>query len=178
MDEKHETEKKRITPLNSFSALAKATTWAQRAIEQALLKTPNGRKVVRRMLFHWSAIHNDAGDEPIHTLSDDVNPQVGNFYRRDDISRQAPGRKDVVSVKENGSCTKYQTRHLTSSVNEVSALFQDKYLKVKIGWSIFASLHPADEIWDFASITKMLQLLWKCWIRQFQQYLLTLTKSL
>ena len=105
---------------------------------------------MQRELFHWSAIHNDAGDEPIerlkpiHTLSEDVNPQVENFYRCDDISCQAPDRKDLVSVKENESHTKYQTRHLTSSVNEVSALFQDKYLKVKIGWSMFASLHPAD----------------------------------
>ena len=68
---------------------------------------------MRRELFHQSTIQNDAGDEPIerlkpvHTLSDDVKQQVENFYRRDDISRQAPGRKYVVSVKENGSCTKY-----------------------------------------------------------------------
>ena len=41
MGEKHEIEKKRTKQFNSFSALAKATTRAQRAIEQALPKTPN-----------------------------------------------------------------------------------------------------------------------------------------
>ena len=46
MEEKHKTEKKRTKLLNSFSALAKATTRAQRAIEQALPKTPNQRKAV------------------------------------------------------------------------------------------------------------------------------------
>ena len=67
---------------------------------------------MQRELFCQSAIQNVAVDEPIerpkpvHTLSDDVMQQVENLYRRDDISRQAPVRKDVVSVKENGSCTK------------------------------------------------------------------------
>ena len=131
MEEKHETRKKRTKPCNSFSVLAKATTRAQHAIEQTLPKTTNRRKAVQRELFRRSAIQNDAGDKPIerpelvHTLSDDLKQQVENFYRHDYISRQAPCGKDVVSVKENGSCTKYQTRHLTSSVNKVFALFQE-----------------------------------------------------
>ena len=169
MEEKHETEKKWTKLLNSFSALAKATTRAQHAIEQTLPETPNRRKTVQKELFHWSAIQNDSGDEPIErlkhvlALSDDVKQQVENFYRHDNISCQAPGRKDVVSVKENGSRAKYQTRHLTLSVNKVVALFQEEYLKVKIDWNKIASLRPADmllssknhRICVFASITKM-----------------------
>ena len=58
MEEKHETDKKRTKPFNSFSALAKATTRVQRAIEQALPKTPNRREAVQRELFHQSAIQN------------------------------------------------------------------------------------------------------------------------
>ena len=169
MEEKHETEKKWTKLLNSFSALAKATTRAQHAIEQTLPETPNRRKTVQKELFHWSAIQNDSGDEPIErlkhvlALSDDVKQQVENFYRHDNISCQAPGRKDVVSVKENGSRAKYQTRHLTLSVNKVVALFQEEYLKVKIDWNKIASLRPADmllssknhRICVFTSITKM-----------------------
>ena len=74
MEEKHETDKKRTKPFNSFSALAKATTKVQRAIEQALPKTPNRREAVQRELFHQSAIQNVAVDKPIerpqpvHTL--------------------------------------------------------------------------------------------------------------
>ena len=53
-----------------------------------------------------------------------------------------------------------QTRHLTSLVNKVFALFQEEYQKVKIGWSQFASLHSADVLLSngmcaFASIMKM-----------------------
>ena len=47
-------------------------------------------------------------------------------------------------MKENGSRTKYQTRHLTSSVNKIFALFQEEYQKVKIDRSKFGSLGPAD----------------------------------
>ena len=56
MEEKHETEKKRTKPFNSFSALGKATTRVQRATEQALPKTPNRRKAVQRKLFRRSTI--------------------------------------------------------------------------------------------------------------------------
>ena len=58
--------------------------------------------------FRRSTMQNDAGDEPIerpkpvYTLSDDVKQQVENFYRYDDISCQASGRKDVVCVKKMG----------------------------------------------------------------------------
>ena len=47
-------------------------------------------------------------------------------------------------MEENGSCAKYQTRHLISSVDKVFALFQEEYPEVKIGWSKFDSLCPAD----------------------------------
>ena len=52
--------------------------------------------------------------------------------------------ENVVSVKQNGSRTKYQTRHLKSSVSNIFALFQEEYPKVKIGRSKFGSLGPAD----------------------------------
>ena len=169
MEEKHETQKKQTKPFNSFSALEKATTKVQYAIELALLKTPNRRKAVQRELFRWSAIQNDAGDEPIerpepvHTFSDDVKQQVENFYRCDDISRQAPGRKDVVSVEENRSCTKYQTRHLISSVDKVFALFQEEYPEVKLAGASLTVFALQMCYWvvkyhrmcAFASITKM-----------------------
>ena len=168
MEEKHETKKKRTKPFNSFSVLAKATTRAQRAIEQALPKTPNRRKAVQRELFRQSAIQNDAGDKPIerpklvHTLSDDLKQQVENFYRHDDISRQAPCRKDVVSMKGNGSCTKYQTRHLTSSFNKVFALFQEG--NSVSNHPIFLELHTliSQNFFIFAPFLGIIQI-WELW---------------
>ncbi|CAB3977243.1 Hypothetical predicted protein [Paramuricea clavata] len=75
-------------------------------------------------------------------LSDELVELVKTFYQRDDISRQAPGRKDVINVQDkNGQKVSYQTRHLTSSVMETYALFCKEYPN-KIGKSKFAELRP------------------------------------
>ena len=67
------------------------------------------------------------------------------FYQRDDISRQAPGRKDIVTVRnKDGSKVEVQSRHLTSSVLEVFALFKEENLNLKIGMSKFADLRPCN----------------------------------
>ena len=61
--------------------------------------------------------------------SDETLNRVTEFYQRDDISRQAPGRKDVTSVRmADGTKTKLQTRHLTSSIKETDGMVQDEYI--------------------------------------------------
>ena len=76
-------------------------------------------------------------------LSTETNDAVQSFYLRDDISRQAPGRKDVVTVHDgDGEKTKCQARHLTSSVAEVHALYREEFPQIKIGKSKFAELCP------------------------------------
>ncbi len=68
---------------------------------------------------------------------------VQQFYERDDVSRQSPGRKDVVTVwDENGVKMKKQKRHLTSSILETYALFKNENEGVKVGKSKFAELRP------------------------------------
>ena len=57
------------------------------------------------------------------------------------ISRQAPGRKDVVVIRSmNGEKSKVQARHLTTSINEVYAMFKEANPNIKIGRSKFADL--------------------------------------
>ena len=66
--------------------------------------------------------------------------QMMKFYQQDDISRQAPGRKDVINVRDkDGQKVKCQTRHLTSLIMETYALFCKEYLQ---GKSKFAELRP------------------------------------
>lgn len=67
---------------------------------------------------------------------------VQEFYYRDSISRQAPGRKDYVIMKENGKKLKLQKRHLMWSLKETFGLFQKENPQVKIGFSKFCSLRP------------------------------------
>ena len=65
------------------------------------------------------------------------------FYERDDLSRQAPGRKDSKKfLQEDGTRCQVQVRHLTFSILEAYALFKEAYPNVKIGKSKFADLRP------------------------------------
>ncbi|KAJ4436013.1 hypothetical protein ANN_18637 [Periplaneta americana] len=56
-------------------------------------------------------------------LSPTVVKAVSEFYLRDDISRQAPGRKDAVSVNSEEGKIKLQIRHLMFPVREAHAIF-------------------------------------------------------
>ncbi len=61
---------------------------------------------------------------------------VREFYERDDISRQAPGMRDVVTVREGGVKKKIQKRHLTMSILEAYRYFKKKHPESIINWKI------------------------------------------
>ena len=139
-----------IRPFKSAVTLGKATTRAKRALHGALPSTPNRRKAVIRKLRDVFQDTSPAKEQPGSAnenkpwaLSAETIDSVQSFYQRDDISRQAPGRKDVVTVRDgDGRKTKCQARHLTSSVAEVHALYREEFPQIKIGKSKFAKLRP------------------------------------
>ncbi len=53
----------------------------------------------------------------------DVIQKVQDFYKNDSISWQAPGKRDYVTVRENGTRVKYQKRFLLFNIREVHQLF-------------------------------------------------------
>ena len=67
---------------------------------------------------------------------------VKNFYTRDDISRMAPGKRDVVTIKDQEGKKKLQKRHLYMSIKETYMVFKDENPNVKIGLTKFSTLHP------------------------------------
>ncbi len=69
---------------------------------------------------------------------------VQDFFKLDSISRQAPGRKDYVSVRSEGKKIKLQKRHLLWSLKEVYALFQKEHPNINISLSKFCSLRPVN----------------------------------
>lgn len=68
---------------------------------------------------------------------------VREFYEKDDISRQAPGMRDVVTVREGGMKKKIQKRHLTTSILEAYRYFKNEHPESIIGKSKFAELRPS-----------------------------------
>ena len=65
-----------------------------------------------------------------------------NFYERDDISRQAPGKRDTVTVNEGDKKTKKQKRHMNMSIMEEYALWRKENPDIKLEKSKFATLRP------------------------------------
>ncbi|CAF2049852.1 unnamed protein product, partial [Rotaria magnacalcarata] len=53
----------------------------------------------------------------------DVIQKVKEFYNNDSISWQAPGKRDCITVRENGIRVKYQKRFLLFNIREVHQLF-------------------------------------------------------
>jgi hypothetical protein len=74
--------------------------------------------------------------------------KVSNFFCRDDInSYQAPGKRDSITVKRNGTNQKIRKRYLLYSLNEVFHLFSEENLGVKISCSSFKQLRPLNVLY-------------------------------
>ena len=58
--------------------------------------------------------------------------EVQQFYQRDDISRIAPGKRYVVTVRSDQGKVWLQKRHLYMSLKETHSLFQEDHPEIKI----------------------------------------------
>ena len=76
-----------------------------------------------------------------------VKSQIYEFYCRDDNSYQAPGKRDVVTVKENGMKQKLQKRYLLCSIRELYQLFIEEYPGIKVSLSSFQDLRPPNVLY-------------------------------
>ena len=60
------------------------------------------------------------------SLSQEIVTIVENFYEQDDISRQAPSKRDTIVVRSNVRKETHQRRHLFMTVAEAYKLFREK----------------------------------------------------
>ena len=137
----------RLPVYKSVQALGRAVARAKRSLPQS----PTRLHAVCQKLTEGIKVQHTTSPSPHiipkpsphNKLSDTTIRTAIEFYERDDISRQAPGRKDVVAVRDSdGAKRKMQVRHLTSSINEVYGMFINIHPDVKIGKSTFANLRP------------------------------------
>lgn len=77
------------------------------------------------------------------SLSPNTVQEVKNFYEDDDNSRQLPGLKDCISVKnENGEKEKRQKKLVLCNLRELFLKFKEENPNCSIGFSKFADLRP------------------------------------
>ena len=75
-------------------------------------------------------------------MSHQTTELVKSFYNNGLVSRQAPGKKDFVTVRQDNKKEHLQKRHLLCSLQETFAIFVKDNPTVKISLSKFASLQP------------------------------------
>ena len=75
-------------------------------------------------------------------LATETADHVRSFYECDEVSRMLPGKKDFVSVKQEGKRIHVQKRLVLSNLREVYQLFKEKFPTMSIGFSKFAELRP------------------------------------
>ncbi|CAF0901140.1 unnamed protein product [Didymodactylos carnosus] len=76
-------------------------------------------------------------------LSAKLKKDIYNFYVRDDVSYQLPGKRDTIVVKDDdGQKTTYQKRILINNLRENYELFKVENKNVDLSRSAFADLRP------------------------------------
>ena len=133
------------TPYRSSQARGKAVKRAA----AALPFSPKKKLCVVETLAKQVGLKIDAS--PASTshlgLSEETRKLVLEFYNRNDVSWQAPGRKDRVIIREknaDGSRSKQtvQVRYLLMSLKESHQLYSDEHPQNKIGLSKYCELRP------------------------------------
>ena len=118
---------------------------AVKKVSRQLPSSPRKRKVVISKIAESSGISVKQSPQDLDgnsRMPDSTVKKVQEFYCRDTISRQSPGRKDCVILRDNGKKSKLQKRYLMWSLKETYHIFQEEYPNTKIGLSKFCSLRP------------------------------------
>ncbi|CAF1045191.1 unnamed protein product [Didymodactylos carnosus] len=84
---------------------------------------------------------------PSKALSSQVTDQITEFFCRDDVSYQAPGKRDTVLVNIDGVKQKLQKRYLPYTLREAHQLFVEENQQVQISRSKFKDLRPQNVVY-------------------------------
>ena len=127
----------------SPSGLTRATRRAQ----DALPKSPRKAKaVVVRLVDNMLHVDLTTG-KPARTAANALTQEtlalVDDFYHNDDVSNIMPGKADTISIMKDGVRTTLQKRHMTMTIGEAYALFQEDHPDL-LRKSKFAELRPRD----------------------------------
>ena len=78
------------------------------------------------------------------SLPSHIKKKVYDYYFRDDITYQAPGKRDNITIKENGLQKALQKRYLLYTLRELHKLFIQENPTITISRSSFQDLRPVN----------------------------------
>ena len=139
LKEKFQTTTKRSEQLQILTVLPRS--WTRKQIQSEFgVSDYMARKC--KQLVREKGILSNPDPKPGPSLPSKTVETVTNFYQSDEISRIMPGKKDFVSVKQEGKRVHLQKRLILSNLKEVYSAFKDAYPDKKVGFSKFAELRP------------------------------------
>jgi len=142
MKEKVREEVAGLWPYSCKQTLGKAIC----KIKNALPKNPEKQKTVIAHLAYEKVpdLIIKKKQNARHSYSTETIEHVKMFYARDDISRQAPGKRDTKSVKNpnTGEREMIQKRHMIMTIKEAFSLYTNEFQDKNVKLSKFYDLRP------------------------------------
>lgn len=144
---KMSTEMKNGNFKNSYKCKQSFGKAVRKAVE-ALPKSPTKRKAVVmgivRKTFDSQELQRIQNNMSDRTKENQNKSLVQSFYCTDEISRQAPGKRDVKSIKneETGKRELIPIRHMMMNISDAYYEFTNQYPDIKISLAYFFSFRP------------------------------------
>ena len=130
---------------SSLSAFASVQTFGK-AMKEATKALPSNSpkkfEVVKRLAQSVGLHPPPQHPRGARKLAEATLEKVQAFYKRDDISWQAPRKQDTVTIKSNGKSEKIQRGHLLFNLRELHGLYQLEFPQFLISRTAFQDLCP------------------------------------
>ena len=130
---------------DSSATFASAQTLgkAMRKVRKALpSNSPKKFEVIKRLAQSVGLLPPPQHPRTARKLTDGTVQKVVTFHERDDVSWQAPGKRDTVTIKRDGKSEKIQRRHLLFNLRELHGLYQLEFPQFPISRAAFQDLRP------------------------------------
>lgn len=135
-----------IGSYKSKNSLNKATN----KVKKILPSSPRKEKAVLAKLVqerfgkNLFEIKKQGNKASLRQISDVLKEKVVSFYSRDDVSWQAPGKRDVISIKDERTAKRqlFQKRYLLMNIGELKKLFDKENDSNDLSLASFYRLRP------------------------------------
>ena len=130
---------------SSLAAYASVQTFGKamkKATKALPYKSPKKFEVINRLAQSVGLLPPPQHPRVARKLTEATVEKVLAFYERDDISWQAPGKRDTVTIKRNGKSEKIRRRHLLFNLRELHGLYQLELPQFPISRAAFQDLRP------------------------------------
>jgi hypothetical protein len=116
-------------------------SWSCKRIEDEFGVSNYMARTVKKLVAE-KGILSTPNPKPGKTLCENTADLIKSFYNSDDISRMMPGKKDYVTIRNQGSKIQVQKRLLLANISEIYQLFKEKHPGHHVGFSKFCELKP------------------------------------